>query len=88
MQEQIELAQCWVHGRRYFVKAEAYNPAASEALKIIGRLYKIEDHIKIHQLKGDDKLNYRQKNSLEVVDEFFDWCKTQCKREDLLPKGK
>jgi transposase len=87
-QEQIELAQCWVHCRRYFVKAEAYDPAASEALEIISRLYRIEDHIKIHQLKGDDKLNYRQKNSLEVVDEFFDWCKTQCQREDLLPKEK
>lgn len=88
VQEEIEHAQCWVHGRRYFVKAEAYDPAASEGLEIIRRLYDIEKQIKEQLLDGDEKRNYRQTHSLKIVDEFFDWCKTQCQREDLLPKEK
>ncbi|MGK0476826.1 MAG: transposase [Oleispira sp.] len=88
VQEGIELAQCWIHGRRYFVKAQAYDPAANEGLNIIGRLYDIEKQIKKQGLDGNEKLNYRQTHSLEVVDEFFDWCKAQCQREDLLPKEK
>ena len=88
LQEAIEHAQCWVHGRRYFIKAEAYDPAASEGLEIIGRLYAIEDHIKKHELQEDEKRSYRQKHSLAIVDEFFDWCKDQCQREDLWPKEK
>jgi hypothetical protein len=46
VQEEIEYAQCSVHGCRYFVKAQAYDPAANEGLNIIDRLYDIEKKIK------------------------------------------
>jgi len=77
-----------VHGRRYFIKAENYDAAASEGLGIIARLYQIESHIRENNFDSEQILSYRQEHSLPVVDEFFEWCKAQCHREDLLPKDK
>lgn len=88
LQQNIEHAQCWVHGWRYFVKAQKGEPAADEAIAIIARLYQIEADIKENKLFEDSKRKYREKHSVAVVDEFFQWCKKQCQREDLLPKDK
>lgn len=88
LEQEIEHAQCWVHGRRYFVKAQSYDNASEEAIAIIARLYEIEAHIRESKLGRDERLNYRQKHSKPIVDAFFDWCKSQCQREDLLPKDK
>ena len=88
MQQDIEHAQCWVHGRRYFVKAEPYDEAAKEALSLIATLYQHEKHIRDNNLTRDDMLSYRQEHSLPLVDDFFAWCKAQCHRTDILPKDK
>ena len=54
--DDITLAQCWVHARRYFVKAENAEPAATgKALAIIGNLYKTEAVIRDKALTGEDK---------------------------------
>lgn len=37
------LLTCWMHVRRYLVKAEKYHPAASQGLDLIAGLYKAED---------------------------------------------
>ena len=86
MQQDIEHAQCWVHGRRYFVKAEPYDEAASEALSLIATLYQHEKYIRDNHLTRDEIFSYRQAHSLPVVDAFFAWCKAQCHRTDILPK--
>ena len=35
------LATCWMHARRYFIKAEKYHPEAGPALDIIAELYQV-----------------------------------------------
>jgi len=50
------LATCWMHARRYFVKAERYHPEAGPALDIIGELYQIEDDAKAEVAARCDKV--------------------------------
>jgi hypothetical protein len=46
-------AQCWIHSRRTFFEAQNAEPqAAAEALRQIGALYEIEDHIRKRKLSG------------------------------------
>jgi transposase len=40
------LATCWMHARRYFIKAEKYHVEAGPVLDIIDELYQIEDDAK------------------------------------------
>lgn len=40
------LATCWMHARRYFIKAERHHPEAGPALDLIAELYQIEDEAK------------------------------------------
>ncbi len=82
MERNIEHAQCWVHGRRYFIKAEPNDEADKEALALIATLYIHEKHVRENNFTRDKVLNYRQAHSLSVVDEFFTWCKLQCQRTD------
>lgn len=85
--EGVVHAQCWVHTRRKFVEAENVDPQAVEqVLDIIGRLYRIEKHIRTHALQGEKKQQCRQQHSTPIVDEFFDWCKNQSHRDELTPK--
>lgn len=78
-------AQCWVHARRYFVKAENIEPdAVTQALDQIGALYKIEKTIHTKKLAPDKKRAYREKYSKPKVDEFFAWCCKQRQRIDLV----
>lgn len=85
--EGVVHAQCWVHGRRKFVDAEASDPAAvSEALDYIGHLYRIEKAIREADLSGAKKREYRLEHSKPVVDAFFAWCQAQCQRPELTPK--
>lgn len=85
----VTLAQCWVHTRRYFEKAlEAEPAAATEALQIIGALYKHERIIGQRGLEGEKKLAYRTKHSAPIVDQFFQWCDdTLRQRPDLSPSN-
>jgi hypothetical protein len=59
-QEGITHAQCWVHGRRYFIEAQKDHPEqATEALQQIAKLYQNETAIKNQGLIGEKKRQYR-----------------------------
>ena len=79
-------AQCWSHCRRYFEQAKESDHAATEALTLIGGLYRHEQIIRERQLEGQNKLAYRGKHSEPLVQAFWAWCDEQCHRLDLLPK--
>ena len=84
--ERVTLAQCWSHTRRYVERAQGAEPeAAAEALELIGRLYKVEKHIREHEFTGDDKRAYRIEHARPVVERFFEWCEQQCQRIELVP---
>lgn len=53
----LRLALCWSHARRKFVDAEPNYPVCSEAIELIGKLFKIDrDTENPSLLSGDDKL--------------------------------
>ena len=77
-------AQCWVHTRRYFEKAQNEAPRESAiALEYIGRLYGIEAQIKEQSLQEKQITAYRQAHAKPVVDAFFAWVWEQRQRIDL-----
>jgi hypothetical protein len=78
-------AQCWVHCRRGFDEAKESEPeSVAVALAYIGRLYEHEAYLRDKSISGQEKLDYRTKNSLPVVDAFFSWCYEQRQRIDLV----
>ena len=81
---QITQAQCWAHTRRYFERASKSDPAAEEALTLIGGLYRVEQQIRDKELAGEEKLAYHSHHALPIVDAFFAWCHNQCQRMDLV----
>lgn len=86
--ETVVHAQCWVHTRRMFVKAEnAEAELAGEALERIAEIYKVEAQIKERELKGDEKLAYRQQHSAPLVTDFFKWLNAVFARQVLLPSN-
>ena len=84
--EGVVHAQCWVHGHRYFIDAQAEHPqAVDEALQQIAALYRIEKTIRHKGLSGEQKNRYRLEHSQPIVDGFFDWCRGQLDRGGLVP---
>ena len=70
-------AQCWVHTRRKFFEAQAYQPElCSNALELIGKLYEIEEQ---------GQRRERSKRATPVVEEFFSWLRAQFQSQALLP---
>jgi len=85
-QQGITHAQCWIHGRRYFIDAQKdYPEKATEALQQIARLYQNETAIKTQGLTGEKKRQYRLDHSKPVVGDFFQWCRDQLEQGGLLP---
>ena len=81
-------ASCWSHCRRGFEHAKDGEPVAStEALALIGALYRHEEVIRERELTGEAKLVYRTAHSEPVVQAFWAWCDRQCHRPDLLPSS-
>ncbi len=80
----VTQAQCWAHTRRYFERAQDSDPAAGEALALIGELYRVEARIREKQLEGQEKLTYRSRHALPIVEAFFAWCHQQRQRMDLV----
>ena len=81
-------AQCWSHTRRHFERAERAEPeAVAEALELIGGLYRVEKHLRKHELCGEAKLAYRVEHARPLVERFFEWCERQCHRIELLPSN-
>lgn len=86
--EGVDHAQCWAHSRRKFIEAEDSDPTTiAEALAFIGSIYRHENLIREAKLEGDRKHEYRLEHSKPIVDAFFQWCHTQCHRDDLTPKS-
>lgn len=81
---EVTQAQCWAHTRRYFERAQGSDPAAAQALELIGALYRIEAQIRDRNLAGEAKLAYRARHALPVVDAFFGWVHAQRQRIDLV----
>ena len=81
---QVTQAQCWTHLRRYFERAQGSDPAADEALAIIGELYRVEQTIRDRDLTQQAKLDCRSHDALPIVDAFFGWCHQQRQRADLV----
>ncbi len=81
---QITQAQCWAHLRRYFERAQASDPAADEALTLIGELYRTEREIRARKLTDQAKLDYRNRHALPIVDALFGWCHVQRQRVNLV----
>jgi transposase len=69
----VTLAFCWAHVRRRFFELATAGPApiASEALKRIGGLYKIEDDIRGRP--ADQRRTVRQERSSPIVADFEPW---------------
>ncbi len=82
-------AQCWVHSRREFIKAEDAEPdKAKEALELLNPLWKIEKKIKEKNLKGEAKRFYRLEKSKPVIEKFFLWVDKTLKDNALLPTNR
>ena len=84
LRPKVTQAQCWAHTRRYFERAQDSDPAAAEALEIIGALYQFESQIRERELADQAKLDYRRDQALPIVDAFFAWCHQQRQRMDLV----
>ena len=84
---EVTQAQCWAHTRRYFERARDSDPAADEALTIIGALYEVEAQIRSRDLEGESKRAYRTRHALPIVDTFFHWCDQQRQRVELVPSS-
>ncbi len=69
----VTLAFCWAHVRRRFYELAAAGPApiASEALRRIAELYKIEDAIRGRS--ADERLAMRQEKSASVIADLEPW---------------
>jgi transposase len=82
--EAVKQAQCWTHLRRYFDRAQSSDPAAQEALTLIGALYQVEKQIRQRELNHEAKLDYRSRHAHPIVDSFFAWCHQQRQRMDIV----
>ncbi len=86
--DQVVHAQCWVHVRRGFVKAENVEPSlCAEATRRIAELYQIEKEIREKKLEGEAKQILRGEKSRILVAEFFEWLRGELVKTALLPKN-
>jgi transposase len=76
----IRLAFCWAHVRRRFYEIQAANPAplATEVLKRIAALYKIEAEIRGRP--AETRQAIRQERSRPLVQELHAWLQQQLNR--------
>jgi len=88
----ISVVGCWAHVRRRFDEALKIVPAPTqknslpmEAIRCIGKLYKLEEEFQKLSLEDKfiDRYEARQQRSKPLVDAFFDWCSAQ----KALPKS-
>ena len=82
----ITAAQCWVHTRRQYLKAEAVYPQLVEQiLEGIAALYTLEAKIDEQSLSGEAKRQYRLTHSKPIVDRIFVWVRQQLDQLTLTP---
>lgn len=69
---------CWVHARRYFIKAEealpkterGKNHPTTRMIKLIGKLYAIEQEGNEKQLKPEQRTTLRQEKSVAIIEDI------------------
>jgi len=88
--EQVDatLIGCMAHARRKFVEAQTAEPKnksgrANLAINKIAKLYRIEKEIK--DLSADEKKDFRQENSIPLLNEFKEWLDKSI--QQVLPKS-
>jgi hypothetical protein len=70
----VLLVGCWMHARRYFVKAfEAKDMRAAEPLDIIGRMYKVEKASTLAEEGPAERHERRQRDLVPLLDELLAW---------------
>jgi hypothetical protein len=80
----ITRAGCWAHARRKFVDAEKAHPAiAHEAVKLIGKLYAIEEQGRMLSV-AEDRLRLRQSQSTSLLRQLHE--RLLAWKDQLLPK--
>lgn len=85
---EITLVGCWAHARRKFVDAEkgGHAPEASEALKYIRALYRVEARVRNTE-QPPDILRLRRRFSSKILKLFEKWLKSKVQDPTLLPKS-
>jgi transposase len=82
--DEVIHAQCWVHARRGFVRAEDVEPRRSaEALDRIAALYAVE--AEIAGLEAEAKLAARGARCRPIAVELFAWLERELTQSALLP---
>lgn len=77
-----KLAYCWVHARRYLIEAavvsgsDALDDILEKALSYFDQIFAVEYEINEKKLGLDQRLEYRHRKTVPVVNELFDWAKT------------
>lgn len=73
----LDLAACWAHARRKFHQAKDYDPGMVEVLGRIGRLYAIEERLRLAGASVDERLRVRQLESVPILNALhellIDW---------------
>ena len=70
----ILLVGCWMHARRYFVKAlEAKDVRAAEPLQLIGKIYEVERASKEAGDSHQQRYERRQRDMVPLLDELERW---------------
>lgn len=80
-------AICWFHARRKFYEVAVIQPNATiacQAVEKIAKLYKIENYAR--GKSADERLKIRKEYSQPLVDELFEWMKSN--RSKVPKKGK
>jgi transposase len=70
----ILLVGCWMHARRYFVKAlEANDVRAAEPLHLVGKIYEVERASKEAGDTHQQRFERRQRDVVPLLDELERW---------------
>lgn len=83
----VDLVGCWMHARRRFIEITKVTKKAGlahKAVEIIGKLYKIEAHIKRLNYDPAQTYEYRQHHAKPVLLSFKSWLEEQSMQ--VLPK--
>jgi hypothetical protein len=80
-------AQCWVHARRQFVKAEESEPAlVAEALRRIAQLYELESELS-EQSTPEEIQELRGQRCRPLVESYLKWLRDCLNEQVLLPSS-
>ena len=82
-------AQCWAHTRRIFHDALGAAPAEADcALRLIAKVYEVEEEIRANKLGGENKRLHRLAHAKPQVERFFAWADERFAAQGLLPSNK